>query len=452
MSTAHPRQAPGRAIGVTPRAALVDPSRGRPLRIGLLTHSVNPRGGVVHTLELADALRARGHEVTVFAPARGGERLFRATRAQVSLAPLEEGRRPADTGSPMEAPSALHPLVASVGTRIDAMASHLREHPGLTGFDLLHSQDSITANALATLRDEGRIAGFVRTVHHLDEFEQATLAAWQRRGVMAASQLLCVSPLWQQILRDGWGRSAEVVPNGVDTVRFNAMAQHGDEALLRGLGVQPEGPVWLAVGGVEERKNSLRLLEAFALARTQTPEAQLVIAGGASLLDHDDTQRAFSTALRRHGFHQHRAHPEVLVTGPLPDAALPALYRRATALAMPSLREGFGLAALEALACGTPAIVSRIAPFVDHFAPHEVLWADPLDTQDLAHALQRSLRPADTAPVRAAAAAVCRRFSWDRSAALHEAVYRAVLSLAVLQDAPFWPLSHPSPHPSDRHA
>ena len=47
------------------------------LRIALLTHSVNPRGGVVHTLELASALTAQGHEVTVFAPATNGEVLFR---------------------------------------------------------------------------------------------------------------------------------------------------------------------------------------------------------------------------------------------------------------------------------------------------------------------------------------------------------------------------------------
>lgn len=443
MSTASQLAAMGRAVAFTPRAVSLEPSRGRPLRIGLLTHSVNPRGSVVHTLALADALSARGHQVTVFAPARGGERLFRATRAQVSLAalglsaPVTPGHATGD------------PLVDSVAARIDAVAKHLRGHPGLTDFDLLHSQDSITANALATLREEGRIAGFVRTVHHLDEFDQAPLAAWQRRGVLAASQLLCVSPLWQGILRDGWHRNAEVVPNGVDTARFSAIAQAGDEALLASLGVQADGPVWLAVGGVEARKNSLRLLDAFALARAQAPDAQLVIAGGASLLDHDDVQRAFTDALRRHGFNTGPDQREVLVTGPVSDAVLPALYRRATALAMPSLREGFGLAALEALACGTPSIVSRIAPFVDHFAPHEVLWADPLDTQDLAHALLRSLRSDQTAQVLAAAAGVCRRFSWDRSAALHEAVYRAVLSLSILHDAPLAPYSAHSP---DHHA
>ena len=51
------------------------------LRIALLTHSVNPRGGVVHTLELAKALCAEGHDVTVFVPAVIGETLFRVPPA-----------------------------------------------------------------------------------------------------------------------------------------------------------------------------------------------------------------------------------------------------------------------------------------------------------------------------------------------------------------------------------
>lgn len=403
------------------------PGAGEPLRIGLLTHSVNPRGGVVHTLEVADALVARGHEVTVFAPATQGQRLFRGTRAKVELARVAPGGGE---------------LVDQVGARMQAMATHLRQGVDLSGFDLLHSQDSITANALAQLREEGRIQGFVRTVHHLDDFGHPQLAAWQKRGVQAASQLLCVSPLWQTILRDAWGLSAEIVPNGVDTLRYQAQPDKDDTARLKALGVKPEGVLWLAVGGVEERKNSVRLLQAFAQARHQAPGAQLVIAGGASLLDHDDTQRAFRAEMHRHGLNNDAASQDVVVTGPVADAVLPALYRRATALVMPSLREGFGLAALEAMACGTPAIVSRIAPFTDHFAPHEVLWADPQNTADLALALLHSLEPARTDPLRATAPGVCRRFTWDRSAALHEAIYRAVLSLSILLDAPRAPACH----------
>ncbi len=407
-----------------------------PLRIGLLMHSLNPRGGVVHTLELADALCERGHEVTVFAAATRGQTLFRTTQASLSVAPLA----PHEPG--------LAPMVAA---RRDALVAHLQSLPTLADFDVLHSQDGITANALATLQDQGSIQGFVRTVHHLDDFADPTLRDWQARGVRTASQVLCVSPSWQAALQHDWGIDAQVVHNGVNPQRFTPHASSGDAATLQGLGVQGDGPVWLSVGGVEARKNTTRLLLAFAQVQAmrqawQAP-GQLVIAGGASLLDHDAYGQAFKVALAALA---PDVQARVLVTGPLPDVALPALYRRATALAMPSLMEGFGLVALEALACGTPAIVSRISPFVDHFAPHEVLWADPSSTTSIAQALNDSLAPATRQPIVQAAPEVCARFSWAQSAARHESIYRALLSLEMLQQpgsapastAPFTETSH----------
>lgn len=401
-----------------------------PLRIGLLMHSLNPRGGVVHTLELADALCERGHEVTVFAAATPGQALFRATQAHLSVAPLT----PHEPG-----------LVPMVAARRDALVAHLQALPGLADFDVLHSQDGITANALATLQEQGRIQGFVRTVHHLDDFANPTLRDWQARGVHSASQVLCVSPSWQATLQHDWGISAQVVHNGVNTQRFTPQSNPGDAAWLQGLGVQLEGPVWLSVGGVEERKNTTRLLLAFAQVQAmrqawQAP-GQLVIAGGASLLDHDAYSQQFKAALAAL---PPDVQARVIVTGPLPDAALPALYRRATALAMPSLMEGFGLVALEALACGTPAIVSRISPFVDHFAPHEVLWADPASTTSVAQALSDSLDPAKRQPILQGAPGVCARFSWAQSAARHESIYRALRSLQVLKQPDAASASTPS--------
>jgi glycosyltransferase involved in cell wall biosynthesis len=429
------------------------------LRIALLMHSLNPRGGVVHTLALADALCERGHQVTLIAPASEGQRLFRETRAVLSVATLSAPHGnlepPAFHDDAVDQGQRLSPLATMVATRIDAVARHLRDLPGLDRFDVLHSQDSITANALARLRTEGRIAGFTRTVHHLDTFDDPVLTAWQARGVRDASRVLCVSPLWQGVLKDQWQRDAGLVPNGVDTVRFTPASGDPkqtaqDDAQLRALGLDPShtGPLWLSVGGIEERKNPERLLRAFAAVQggitlddgvaidkasaldatpkpttdtTTHPDARLVIAGGASLLDHDAYAACFQATLN--------ALPEatrarVHLTGPLPDAALPALYRRATALAMPSLREGFGLVVLEALACGTPAIVSRIRPFTDHLALHETLWADPLSVVDLARALRISLRTEVRASVLNAAPAVCARFAWSRSAELHERHYR----------------------------
>lgn len=393
----------------------------RPLRIGLLMHSLNPRGGVVHALELADALVERGHDVTLLASGQAGQPLFRPTRARLSVAPL-----------PAMPTTSSHGLVDMVRTRIQAMADHLRSLPDLAAFDVLHSQDSITANALANLVDEGRIPGFVRTVHHLDHFEDPQLMRWQARGVQAASQLCCVSTLWQRELAQTWSRAALLVPNGVNVQRFQAQVDEAqaqrDTALLDQLGVQREGVVWLAVGGVEARKNTTRLLQAFAaVQKEKATGAQLVIAGGASLLDHQAEAAAFKAVLASNGFTLGQSGAgQVLVTGPLPDDALPALYRRATALAMPSLNEGFGLCVLEALACGTPAIVSKMAPFTEHLAAHEVLWANPTSTDSIARALLQSLDPGLTDPMVQGAHAVCARMDWAQSARRHEAIYRAV--------------------------
>ncbi|WP_286746040.1 MSMEG_0565 family glycosyltransferase [Aquabacterium sp. UBA2148] len=402
------------------------PWHTRPMRIALLMHSLNPRGGVVHTIELADALVQLGHDVTVIAAGRLGQALFRPTMARLSVAPLGE------------LPSGLVPMV---GARMQAVAAHLRGL-NLSEFDVLHSQDSITANALADLQAEGLIGGFLRTVHHLDAFDEPQLTAWQARGVHAARQLLCVSGLWQGVLAREWGRSAHRVGNGVNLVRHAAHtrqaqgeqglhAAHDDEVLTR-IGLPPGTPYWLAVGGVEARKNTARLLHAFALMRKEVPQARLVIVGGASLLEHAQAQAEFDAVRHDHGMAPGQARANHLVlTGPVQDGVLPSLYRRAIALAMPSVKEGFGLVAIEAMACGTPAIVSRIAPFTEHLRPHEAFWVDPLDVRDIAAALRQSWRleqhlgrdPAQRAEHVSQLRRVASRFDWLASARQHLALY-----------------------------
>ena len=399
----------------------------RPLRIALLMHSLNPRGGVVHTLELADALVQAGHAVTVIAAGRPGQTLFRPTLAQLSVAPLGA------------LPQALVPMV---GARMQAVASHLRGL-NLNDFDVLHSQDSITANALADLQAEGRIDSFVRTVHHLDTFDEPQLTAWQARGVHAARQLLCVSALWQGVLAREWGRSAHRVGNGVNLSRYTAHtsgAQAAQDAEVLGrIGLQPGTPYWLAVGGVEGRKNTARLLQAFAQVRASVPpasQARLVIVGGASLLEHAQAQAEFDAVRRAHGMAPGQLHADsVLLTGPVPEGVLPALYRQAIALAMPSVKEGFGLVAMEAMACGTPAIVSRIAPFTEHLQPDEAFWADPLDVDDIAAALRATWRLSQHPDQRAErgrhatqARQVAARFDWHASACQHGAVYESFIA------------------------
>ncbi len=70
-------------------------SSSTPLRIAMLTHSVNPRGGVVHALQLAEGLQALGHEVSLFAPDARGKGLFRpaACTFHPVPGPVQSGKR-----------------------------------------------------------------------------------------------------------------------------------------------------------------------------------------------------------------------------------------------------------------------------------------------------------------------------------------------------------------------
>jgi len=385
-----------------------DTATPRPLKIGLLTHSVNPRGGVVHTLELAHALHDAGHDVTVMAPASAGQRFFRPVRCATRLIPV--GATPRD-------------MVEMVGSRIDAFTADIGDLLATTRFDVLHTHDPIGGNALANLQELGLIDGFVRTVHHLEVFDDVQLMRWQARGFRAARQVFCVSRLWQSLLATEHGVRAAAVRNGLQRGRFSPARQPGDAALAQRLGIRTGAPVVLALGGVEERKNTLRLLQAFVLLRASHPNAQLVIAGGASLLDHAQYGRDFAALAQASDLPIGPGAP-IVVTGALPDDDIPALYRLADVVAMPSLNEGFGLVTLEALASGVPIVVSRIAPFTEYLRDADCQWADPLKSASIAEALQAALASRSPARIATSAARLGETFSWAASAARHVQLYR----------------------------
>lgn len=383
------------------------------LRIALFTHSVNPRGGVVHTLELGRALHEAGQDVTIFAPSVDGAPMFRASCCRVVLAPVAAHGN--DT-------------VTMVQTRIDALKTALLERD-VPGFDILHAQDSISGNALAELREAGTIRGFVRTVHHLDVFRDTRLSAWQQRAYANADALFCVSDTWTRKMRDDFGIEASTVSNGVDIERFRASDAVNDADICARLGVDGK-PVVLAVGGIEARKNTLQLLEAFALLRQSHADAQLVIAGGASLLDHDAYTRRFIARAAELDLHI-GPRESIVVTGPLDDNDIPALMRSADVVSMVSVCEGFGLVTLEALAAGTPVVVSKIEPFTDYLDERVCCWAQPDDAASITHALRRALDGGGGIDFEQAVPDLLQRFSWRDSACRHIALYAQHLQRAA---------------------
>lgn len=181
---------------------------------------------------------------------------------------------------------------------------------------------------------------------------------------------------------------------------------------------QPPTPSWLAahslpqeylifVGSLDPRKNLGGLLRAHAAARAADPEVpDLVLAGPAG--------RAQDIAPR----------PGVHLTGWLEDPDLMALVAGASALALPSFDEGFGLPALEATAAGRPVVAADIAVLREVVGPH-AQFATPHDDDALAQALIDVIRVDDSPGARQARRDWAARFTWERCADATLYVYAA---------------------------
>ncbi|MET0313816.1 MAG: MSMEG_0565 family glycosyltransferase, partial [Hansschlegelia sp.] len=363
----------------------------------------------MHALELASALTALGHEPVVHAPDPEARGFFRQTAFEtvsVRAAPIE-----GDT-------------TALVVSRVADYVRHF-EATAARRFDVFHAQDGISGNALATLKADRVIPRFARTVHHLDDFADPRLSELQNRSVTASDARFVVSRMWREQLRARFDLDSTLVGNGVDLARFRAEPD-GREPMLRarlGLGV---GPIVLAVGGVEQRKNTRVILEAFCQFRRLHDGAQLMIAGGASVLDHTTYRVAFDADVAASGL----PAGALVVTGPMADDDMPALYRLADMLAFPSVKEGFGLVALEAMASGLPVVVSQIAPFTEYLSERDVVWCDPASPRSVADAMMLALsepvrsRLAERGPVVAA------RHGWVEAARAHLEIYARLAEVA----------------------
>ena len=363
------------------------------MRIAQLTYSTKPRGGVVHTLALAEALAARGHEVEVWTLGRGDDTaFFRPVDPRVNLRvvpfPAQEGE--------------------GVGERIersiDLMATALD-----TRADIVHAQDCISANA--ALR---RGIPVVRTIHHLDTFTTPQLVACHDRAVIEPVARLCVSQAVSREVEQAYGVHPEVIANGVDAERFG-VASGPTAAGARESWRARLGDYVLALGGIEPRKGSIDLLDAFARVRDAHPHVRLVFGGGETLFDYREYRERFEARALELGI-----HPTVL--GPVDDDALPALVAAARALAFVSTKEGFGLAAMEALAASTP-VVARDLPVIREVFGDTVLYAStPGEIAGRLDAVLRGATETDTA----GGVALARAHTWDRAARAHEEFYTRV--------------------------
>jgi glycosyltransferase involved in cell wall biosynthesis len=219
-------------------------------------------------------------------------------------------------------------------------------------------------------------APFVFTIHDLIQLQLPAVATPVKRlyyqlivrpASRRAFRVLTVSEYSRVRILEWSGLSEDRVVNvgnGVD-LPFTAEGQRHE----------PGFPYVLYVGNARPHKNLHRLLSAFKCV--DYPELRLLLSGAPT--------EEIAGRLRQLGIEN---RTEFL--GAPSDDALARLYRGAQLLILPSLIEGFGLPALEAMACGTPVVVS-LGTALPEVVGEAGLFVDPLDIQDMKRAMERLL-------------------------------------------------------------
>lgn len=383
--------------------------RDQPLRIALFTYSTKPRGGVIHTLELAAALEKMGHSVGLYALDKDGSGFGRPVAGTAYLVPAQ----PITTDMDRLIQQRIQEFVDYLGH------GHLQTHL----YDCYHAQDCISANALTELRSQGQIPHLIRTVHHIEAFNSPYLRACQDRSIQEADVCFCVSDYWQTELERQYNLKALRVINGVNCDRFTFNLD-GREATLKQSLQLTGSPIYLSVGGIEPRKNSLNLLQAFAMVLQDQPTAQWVIAGGATLFDYQPYRDEFFVLANQLGV---VVGESLILPGVLSDADLAALYRTVNAFVFPSLKEGWGLVILEAIAAGLPVLTSNQPPFTEFLNNSQALLVDPNSPTAIAQAMLAITQPERAKMLVQNSQPICKYYTWERSAKMHVEHYDRLL-------------------------
>jgi len=294
--------------------------------------------------------------------------------------------------------------------------------------DVFHAPDFVLppvrrARTLVTVHD----LSFMRRPECTPSALRSYLNKVVPRSVRRADRVLADSQSTRRDLMEllgAPGDKIQVIYGGVEE-RFQPVRDQETLAQVRARYRLPEHFI-LGLGTLEPRKNFERLIIAYARLMGRWPGAErsvdlphkLVIAGRRGWLYEE-----IFTQVRQLGLHN-----DIIFAGFIADEDLPALYTLADCFAYPSLYEGFGLPPLEAMACGTPVVVSNVASLPEVVGDAGLL-VDPEDVEDIARALGRVLtdeglrrRMIERGLARA------REFTWERAARLLLAEYKRVAS------------------------
>jgi glycosyltransferase involved in cell wall biosynthesis len=268
------------------------------------------------------------------------------------------------------------------------------------------------ASSVVTIHDMGPLwSGRARFGGREGGWRAAAAYAWSIRAMKGAARLVAVTEASRRDLLEytKWPEDrVSVIHSGIEE-HFRPVPA-GNE--VRGELGLTERRYLLHVGASSARKNLEVVLRGLALLEDDICLAKV----GAPL---EAPERALAAELG--------VLPRVIEVGELSDAELPSVYSGAEALVFPSFYEGFGWPPLEAMACGTPAIVSGIPALRETAGPGALVLDDPGSAEELAAAVKKCLRGSSgrehlVARGRERAA----EFTWQKTAQAYLDIYKQV--------------------------
>jgi glycosyltransferase involved in cell wall biosynthesis len=230
------------------------------------------------------------------------------------------------------------------------------------------------------------------------------------RSVGRADHLLADSHHTAQDLQREWQIPPEritVVQGAVDHDHFRPVHDAAAQRTVRcryGIG---DRPFILGLSRLEPRKNFVRLIQAYHMARAEGRLPHRLVIGGSKGWLYDQIFEQVQTL---------QLADDVILPGFIADDDLPALYSAAEFFAYPSLYEGFGLPIIEALACGTPVLTATNSCLPEAGGPGAI-YVDAEDVESIADGILRLAQDtALCAALRRAGLQHAAQFTWQRSA------------------------------------